>query len=128
MCNVVFYKDKIDTFECDITVEGATTNSSKTRLILEFSDRTLLFNGDITDGHVSISIPKLSEIQDANGHATLEVIADQTYFEAWTSPFELKNQKSVAIAEVTINSDKSKVVIENVSKEKSSKPSVPKTT
>lgn len=124
MGNVVFYKDSIDTFECDITIEGASANTSKSRLILEFSDRTLLFTGDISDGHVSISIPKLSEIQDAVGHATLEVIADQTYFEAWTSPFELKNKKSVAIAEVTINSSKSKVVIENVSKEKSRKPVV----
>lgn len=125
MGNVVFYKDSLDTFECDITIEGATTNSSKSRLILEFSDRTLLFNGDISNGHVSISIPKLSEIQDATGNATLEIIADSTYFEAWQSPFELKSKKSVAIAEVAINSDKSKVVIENVSKEKSSKPVAP---
>jgi hypothetical protein len=126
MGNVVFYKDSIDTFECDITIEGASANTSKSRLILEFSDRTLLFTGDISDGHVSISIPKLSEISDRDGTATLEVIADQTYFEAWTSPFELKNKKSVAIAEVTINSSTSKVVIENVSKEKSSKPTISK--
>ena len=121
MGNVVFYKDSIDTFECDIQIEGASSSQSKSRLILEFSDRTLLFNGDIQDGHVSISIPKLYEISDSYGTATLEVIADQTYFEAWTSSFELKNKKSVAIAEISISSNKSKVFVENVSKQEKPK-------
>jgi len=117
MGNVVFYKDSIDTFECDVRIEGASSSQSKTRLVLEFSDRTLLFNGNIKDGHVSIQIPKLSEVRDSDGQATLEVIADQTYFEAWSSPFDLKNKKSVGITEVSISSDSSKVFVENVSKE-----------
>lgn len=117
MSNVVFYRDSVDTFECDAKIDGASSNASKVRLTLEFSDRTLLFNGDISGGHVSIQIPKLTEIAEESGEAVLEIIADQTYFEAWTSPFELKNKKSVAIMEVNINNAKSpKVVIENVSK------------
>jgi hypothetical protein len=123
MGNVVFYRDALDTFECDVKIEGASADHSKSRLVLEFSDRTLLFTGAINDGHVSIKIPKLSEISDKSGEATLEIIADQTFFEAWSAPFDLKNKKSVGISEVTINDDSSKrIVVENVSKE--SKPQV----
>jgi len=116
MSNIVFYRDTADTFECDVNIKGASTSETKSRLVLEFSDRTLLFTGQIIDGHISINIPKLSEISDEQGTATLEVIADQTYFEAWTSSFELKNKKSIEIAEVKINANVSRVVVENVSK------------
>jgi hypothetical protein len=116
MSNVVFYKDSVDTFECDIKIDGASSSKSKARLVLEFSDRTLLFNGKIDKGHVSVKIPKLSEVSDESGRAILEIIAEQTYFEAWESPFDLKNKKSVSIKEVIVNSDANKIIVENVSK------------
>jgi len=113
--SVVFYKDSVDTFECDIKIDGASSKA-KTRLVLEFQNRTLLFNGDIKEGHVSVKIPKLSDIDESTGKATLEVIVDQTFFEAWSENFDLKNKKNVSVNEVVINSSKSSVMVENVSK------------
>lgn len=126
MSSVVFYKDSADTFECDVKIEGASYGKSKTRLVLEFKDRTLMFPGFIKEGHVSIGIPKLTDINDEGGKAILEVIADSTYFEAWTSDFELKNKKSVAIAEIKINSEASNIVVENISKHQPSQEPIQK--
>jgi len=129
MGNVVFYKDANETFECDIQIEGASSSQSITRLILEFSNRTLLFEGTIENGHVMIDVPQLSEITDKEGLATLEVIADQTFFKAWQSPFDLENKRSVTVTEVMIGgSSKRKVRVENVSKEKPSVNSIPSET
>jgi len=124
MADVVFYRDTHKTFECDVKIEGATSNSNKVRLVLEFSDRTYLFNGEIRDGHVSVTVPKLHDIKEANGTATLEIIADQTFFEAWQSPFQLKSKKSVTISEVRIRDDGAKVVVSNVSEDKPSEATV----
>ena len=80
MGNVVFYKDSDDLFKCGITLEGASLSTAKTRLILEFSTKTLLFNGSIDAGAVSVKIPRLSEVEDSHGRAGLEVIADLGVF------------------------------------------------
>jgi len=103
MSNIVFYKDPVDTFECDIKVDGASASNTKARLVLEFQNKSLLFNGSIHNGRVSVKIPKLSEIDEHTGNTTLEIIADQTFFEAWKSNFELKNKKNVTVNEIKIN-------------------------
>ncbi len=126
MSSVVFYRDSSETFECDIKIEGTSYSKTKTRLILEFSDRSLMFPGFISEGHVSIEIPRLSGIQDKMGKAILEVIADSTYFEAWTSDFEIQNKQSVQVSEVKIGNKKPSIVIESVSKEKTEKPKTKK--
>ena len=116
MSNVVFYKDTKDNFECDIKVEGTSLSQSKARLVLKFSDRAYLFEGSISkDGHVKVEVPPLTDYRDESGTATLEVIAESTFFEAWTSPFELKNKKEIRVQEVSISSSTNKVVVENVS-------------
>jgi len=128
MGNFVFYRDSAKTFECDIKIQGASTNSTRARLTLEFSDRTLLFNGDIRDGHVSVVVPKLPEISESAGNATLEIIADQTFFEAWKSPIQLMNKKSVFVSEVKVHDSKSKIVVENVNQDVPRVTKTPETT
>ena len=119
MSNVVFYKDIKDNFECDIKVEGTSLSQSKARLVLKFADKSYLFEGSISkDGHVKVEVPSLTECRDDSGTATLEVIAESTFFEAWTSPFELKNKKEIKVQEVSISSSKNKVVVENISAQK----------
>lgn len=115
---VVFYKDSVDVFECDIKIDGASSSKTKARLVLEFQNRTLLFNGSISNGHVSVKIPKLSDIDESTGNATLEVIAEQTFFEAWKAPFDLRNKKNVRVNEVRVNNSKKTIMAEvkNVSK------------
>ena len=41
------YKDKGENFSCDIYVEGAKTDETITRLIIETEDWTLMFPGEI---------------------------------------------------------------------------------
>lgn len=118
MGNFVFYRDSAKTFECDIKIQGASTNSTRARLTLEFSDRTLLFNGEIRDGHVSVVVPKLPEISESTGNATLEIIADQTFFEAWKSPIQLESKRGVFVSEVKVMDSKSKIVVENVNQDR----------
>lgn len=117
MSSVVFYRDSNEMFECDVKIEGTSYEKTKTRLVLEFSDRSLMFPGFISEGHVSIEIPRLSGIQDKTGKAVLEVIADSTYFEAWTSDFEVANKQSIQVSEVKIGNQKPSIVVEAISKE-----------
>ena len=42
------YTDKQEIFECDIQLEGASLNNSKARLVIETTDLSLLFKGNIT--------------------------------------------------------------------------------
>ncbi len=105
-----FYKDQSSGFECNITIEGASTNQSKARLVLYFDTRTLMFESDLVSGQVSIKIPQLSEIDDTHGRAVLEVIAENTYFEAWRSDFDLVFKKSVSIQEIQVDRTDSAVV------------------
>jgi hypothetical protein len=116
--SVIFYKDIVDTFECDIKIEGTSLSESKARLLFKFKNRSYIFEGTISsDGRVKVIIPKLSEVSDDSGHAVLEVIAESSYFEAWSSDFQLKNKKEVKINEVKISSSNKNVVIENISAE-----------
>lgn len=82
---------------------------------MEFNEMSYIFDGSISeDGHIKIFIPKLSEIQEGSGQATLEVIAESTFFEPWKSDFILKNKRSVKVNEVSVNTESSKIVIENI--------------
>jgi len=77
-----FYKDKGETFSCDLEIEGASLSESQARLVLKFdNDRIYLFEGSISDtGVCEVKIPALKEINAKNGKAKLEVIAESTYF------------------------------------------------
>jgi len=103
MANLKFYKDEQSSFECDVKIEGASYDQSKARLVLYFSDRTLMFESDTIGGKVSITIPPLSEIEDERGEAVLEVIADSTYFDAWRAPILLGFKKLVTVKEVVLS-------------------------
>jgi len=112
--SIVFYRDSSETFECGIKIEGTSYSKIKTRLILEFSDQTLMFPGVVKEGRVNIEVPSLSQIDDKTGNAILEVIADSTYFEAWNSKFDIKTKKAISISEVKIGSEKPSIVVENI--------------
>ncbi len=77
-----FYKDKGETFSCELEIEGAAISESKVRLVLDFDqDRTYLFEGKIKDdGVCEVQIPALKEISSKKGKAQLEVIAESTFF------------------------------------------------
>jgi len=94
-----FYRDKSKLFECNISVDGASINETKARLVLEFpNDRNLLFYGKIKEnGKCEINIPALKEFEESNGTVILEIIADSTYFESWRDGFNLETNKKVTV-------------------------------
>lgn len=94
-----FYKDKSKLFECNLVIEGAKLNETKARLLLEFpNDRKLIFNGDIdNNGKCKVLIPALNEMDECEGTATLEIIAEQTFFESWKDDFKLTQNKKVVV-------------------------------
>jgi len=94
-----FYRDKSKIFECNVSVDGATIAETKARLVLEFpNDRNLLFYGNIQEnGKCEIVVPPLKEIDECEGTAILEIIAESTYFESWTDDFALDTNKKVTV-------------------------------
>jgi len=94
-----FYRDKTKIFECDISVEGAKLNETQARLVLEFpNQRNLLFYGNIdSNGKCEITVPPLKEMDEGEGTAKLEVIAETTYFESWKDDFVLDTSKKVTV-------------------------------
>lgn len=93
------YKDRGENFSCDIYVEGAKTDETITRLIIETEDWTLMFPGEIKNGKVSIPIRKLNLFEEGQrGKIKLEVIAEGTVFIPWEDEFKIKVSKKVSVS------------------------------
>ena len=106
------FTDKSELFECNIKLEGASLSKSKARLVVETSDYSLLFKGEInSSGKCEIPIRKLKGLIDENttGNIRLEVIAEDTFFTPWESDFEVDASKKVTV-EVKSQSSKKPIV------------------
>ena len=77
-----FFKDKGETFSCELEIEGAALSESSARLILHFDQgKNYLFEGKIKDdGTCEVHVPALKEVSAKKGKAILEVIAESTFF------------------------------------------------
>lgn len=94
------YTDKANKFNCDIEIEGTSLAKSKVRLVVETNDISYMFNGSIeNNGTCEVVIPKTKHFlpEGVRGVMRLEVIADDVYFEPWTSDFEVKTNKKVNV-------------------------------
>ena len=93
------YKDKFESFTCNVLVEGAKLNNTKARLILESDDWNLVFEGDIDQtGKCTIPIKKLNILDEGTvGKIRLEVIADNTIFSPWEDDFKVRLSKKVEV-------------------------------
>ena len=121
------YTDKTETFKCKIHLEGAELSEAKTRLVVESSKFNLLFEGTIdTNGNCEVPIKKLKNVLKENDSGTmkLEVIADDTYFEPWTSDFSVGTSKKikVEVKEYKQENTKPKIKITEVNKPKELNP------
>ena len=121
------FTDKSELFECDIKLEGASLSKSSARLVVETSDYSLLFKGEInSNGKCEIPIRKLKGLIDENttGNIRLEVIAEDTYFTPWESDFEVDASKKVTV-EVKSQTTKKPIVETKVNvKVKNEKPTI----
>ena len=121
------FTDKSELFECDIKLEGASLSKSSARLVVETSDYSLLFKGEInSSGKCEIPIRKLKGLIDENttGNIRLEVIAEDTFFTPWESDFEVDASKKVTV-EVKSQSTKKPIVETKVNvKDRDKKPTL----
>ena len=96
-----FYRDKENIFECNVAVDGASLSDTRARLILTFENGlTTLYEGTVkVSGECEINVPPIKEklTESETGTAKLEVIAESTVFEPWTSDFSLTRSKNVTV-------------------------------
>jgi Fe-S cluster assembly iron-binding protein IscA len=98
--NYNLYTDKANKFNCNIEIEGTSLSKSKVRLVIESDDMSYMFNGSIeNNGVCEVSIPKTKHFlpEGSRGLMRLEVIADDVYFEPWSSEFTVKTNKKVNV-------------------------------
>jgi hypothetical protein len=94
------YTDKLNKFNCSIDVEGSSLSKSKVRLVIENNEMSYMFNGSVNeDGTCEVIVPKTKNFlsEGSKGNIKLEVIADDVYFEPWTSDFHVKTTKKVNV-------------------------------
>lgn len=110
------YTDKPNKFNCNIDVEGTSLAKSKVRLVIETNEMSYMFNGFIENtGICEVNIPKTKHFlpEGTKGNIKLEVIADDVYFEPWSSDFNVKTSKkvNVVVAEQVDEKPKLKVQV-----------------
>ena len=94
------FTDKVEVFECDIKLSGASIDKSNVRLIVESTDINLLFKGKIdSTGKCTVPVKRLSGLlgESTTGTLRLEVIADDTFFTPWESEFVVETSKQVTV-------------------------------
>lgn len=93
------YRDKDETFECKISVEGTSLINSSIRLVLESDSWNVLFFGKIyKDGRCVVPLKKLSILSEGTiGKARLEVIIDDVIFVPWEETFIVEGAKKVKV-------------------------------
>lgn len=121
----IFYSDKETIFKCKITIEGASIKDSFVRLLLKFGDISYLFQGNLNaDGKCKVKVPALKNTPSDEGDVILEVITDSTFFEPYTSKFNIKRSKSVSVVkdddddDLTADNKKPKVSVVKESQQK----------
>jgi len=95
------YTDKNNTFQCKITLEGASESTALARLIIEGEHHNLMFDGKIKNGLCEVNIGQFKNFDNfkSKGKIKLEVIADDVCFTPWKSEYNIKQNKKV-VAEV----------------------------
>ena len=94
------FTDKIEVFECNIKLSGASVNKSNVRLVVESADINLLFKGKIdSTGKCTVPVKRLSGLlgESTTGTLRLEVIADDTFFTPWESEYVVETSKKVTV-------------------------------
>lgn len=111
------YEDKIQTFKCNLKIEGADVSKAKARMLLCGKTRDYIFNGKITKfGRCTISFPPITDFDTTKGKAVLEVIIENGYFEALKLEYEIVRQNIVEVLDIEMDDNKSKsVVVDSIS-------------
>jgi hypothetical protein len=96
--NYTLYKDINEEFICDISIEGASIEEAYTRIIIETTEWSLVFPGNIVNNKCIVPIKKLGILNEGDtGNIKLEVVADGNLFIPWSDTFKIKLSKKVTV-------------------------------
>ncbi len=93
------YRDKYESFTCELEIDGADIHNTNVRLMFETNDWNIFIDGEIDiNGNVEIPIKKMTIFNEGvKGKIRMEVIADNTLFIPWEDDFEVKLSKKVTM-------------------------------
>ena len=93
------YRDKDETFECKISVEGAIIGNMIARLVLETDIWNILFNGKVyKDGRCLVPLKKMTVFPEGTiGKARLEILIDDSIFIPWEETFIVEGSKKIKV-------------------------------
>jgi hypothetical protein len=123
------YTDKANKFNCNIEVEGTSLAKSQVRLVIESDDMSYMFKGSIqSNGECEVTIPKTKSFlpEGTIGNMRLEVIADDVYFEPWSSDFSVATNKKVTVQIAEQEEEKPKMKVQVVEQKVEPKVEKPK--
>lgn len=123
------YTDKSNKFNCNIEVEGTSLAKSQVRLVIESDEMTYMFKGSIqNNGECEVTIPKTKNFlsEGTTGNMRLEVIADDVYFEPWSSDFSVATNKKVTVQIAEQEEDKPRMKVQVVEQKEEPKTQKPK--
>ena len=123
------YTDKSNKFNCNIEVEGTSLAKSQVRLVIESDEMTYMFKGSIqSNGECEVTIPKTKNFlsEGTTGNMRLEVIADDVYFEPWSSDFSVATNKKVTVQIAEQEEDKPKMKVQVAEQKEEPKVQKPK--
>ena len=123
------YTDKANKFNCNIEVEGTSLTKSQVRLVIESDEMTYMFKGSIqSNGECEVTIPKTKSFlsEGTIGTMRLEVIADDVYFEPWSSDFSVATNKKVTVQIAEQEEDKPKMKVQVAEQKEEPKVEKPK--
>jgi hypothetical protein len=101
------YRDKSETFICDMEITGANPSNSKARIIIESKDLTYMFEGTISEkGQCKIPLKKMNFLnENERGIIKLEVIAEDMMFTPWSEEFMVVSSRKVQVKNITESTD-----------------------
>lgn len=109
------YTDKVNKFSCTVQVDGTSLANSKVRLVVESDGINYMFDGIIYEGgNCEVTIPKTKNFlpESSRGNVKLEIIADDVYFQPWSSDYIVETNKKVAVVVQEQVDDKPKITVE----------------
>jgi hypothetical protein len=98
------YKDKSNTFDCQVEVSGIEASKTTPRIIIEnVRGNNFVFEGTLdTSGNCNVPLDSIKEfISEGDiGSIKLEIICENHIFTPWESQFGVKIDKKVSVTEV----------------------------
>ena len=92
------FRDKAESFECKVMIEGSDVKNTAVRLILESEEWNIFFKGSINGGVCRIPLKKISILSPGlKGVIKLEVVVDGEIFYPWYETFQVQNSKNVKV-------------------------------